>query len=111
MLTWIRFSLPAATREYELWLGAMQRAEIFFSMRSQEREKTQMLLAQFHTAAVDEPTIDAAAELYRQWNPSHGVDANDAILAATAQLTGGKIYCLNTRHYPMRDLLVQRAWA
>ena len=35
---------------------------------------------------------------------------NDAILAATVRATGGKLYCLNTRHFPMDDILVEQAW-
>ena len=101
----------AASREYDLWVGAMQRAEIVFFMRPDETPRTLQLLSQFRTAPADERIIDAAAELYRRWHPSHGVDINDAILAATAQATGGKIYCLNTRHYPMPDLVIARAWA
>ena len=100
----------AASREYDLWVGAMQRAEIVFFMRPDETPRTLQLLSQFHTAPADERIIDAAAELYRRWHPSHGIDINDAILAATAQTTGGKIYCLNTRHYPMPDLIIARAW-
>jgi hypothetical protein len=67
-------------------------------------------LALFATAPVDERLVDRAALLYRRWNPTHGVDMNDAILAATAIETGGKIFSLNTKHYPMPDLLVERAW-
>ena len=59
---------------------------------------------------VDQSIIDQAGKLYRQWNPSHGVDINNAILAATAMQSGGKIYCLNTKHYPFKDVTVQRAW-
>jgi len=97
-------------KELELWIGAMQRAEVVFFMRKSEEEKTLLFLSLFKTAPVDQPTIDRAGEIYREWNPSHGIDANDAILAATAMNTGGKIFCLNTRHYPMPDLLVERAW-
>ena len=35
---------------------------------------------------------------------------NDAILAATVLQTGGKIYTLNSKHYPMPEVTVQRAW-
>jgi predicted nucleic acid-binding protein len=38
------------------------------------------------------------------------VDVNDAILAATAMKTGGKIFCLNRKHYPMHDIPVDKAW-
>lgn len=96
--------------EYELWVGAMQRAEIVFFMRPGEEEETELFLAQFKTAPVDQAIIDTAGILYRQWHSSHGIDVNDAILAATAMKTGGVIYCLNRKHYPMTGLVVHRAW-
>jgi len=96
--------------QFELWTGAVQRAEVVFFMRPNEEEKTELFLSQFKTAAVDHKIVDVAGKLYRKWNPSHGIDVNDAILAATAMQTGGKIYCLNTKHYPMPEVLVKRAW-
>jgi predicted nucleic acid-binding protein len=97
-------------KAYELWTGAMQRAEVVFFMRPEEEEFTFLLLSQFKTAVVDQGIIDKAAALYRQWHPSHGLDINDAILAATAIQTGGQIYCLNRKHYPMPEVLVKKAW-
>jgi len=94
----------------ELWIGAMQRAEVVFFMRAAEEEATELFLSQFKTAPVDQGTVDAAGELYRRWHPGHGVDVNDAILAATAMRTGGVIYCLNKKHYPMPGVVVHRAW-
>jgi predicted nucleic acid-binding protein len=95
---------------YELWIGAMQRAEITFFMRDGEEEETELLLSLFKTAPIDQDTIGRASMWYRKWNPSHGIDVNDAILAATAAKTGGKIFCLNKKHYPMPDVLVSKAW-
>jgi predicted nucleic acid-binding protein len=97
-------------KAYELWTGAMQRAEIVFFMRPEEEDDTLLFLSQFKTAVVDQGIVDQAALLYRRWHPSHGLDINDAILAATAVQTGGQIYCLNKKHYPMPDLPVKRAW-
>ncbi len=94
----------------ELWIGAMQRAEIVFFMRPEEASSTELFLSSFKTAAVDQSIIDQAGKLYRKWNPSHGIDINDAILAATVQSTGGKIYCLNAKHHPFKDTPVQKAW-
>jgi predicted nucleic acid-binding protein len=96
--------------KFELWIGAMQRAEIVFFMRPDEESATELFLSQFSTASVDQSIIDQAGKLFRQWNPSHGIDINDAILAATAMQAGGKIYCLNTKHYPFDTIVVQRAW-
>ena len=96
--------------EYELWIGAMQRAEVVFFMRPQEEDGTKLFLSQFKTAPVDQAVVDHAAGLYREWNPGHGVDPDDALLAATVMLYGGRIYCLNKKHYPMPGLSVERAW-
>lgn len=96
--------------QYELWTGALQRAEVVFFMRAGEEEATELFLAQFKTASVDQPIVDLGGRLYRRWHPSHGIDVNDAILAATAMKTGGVIYCLNKKHYPVPDVRVHRAW-
>jgi len=94
----------------DLWIGAMQRAEVVFFMRPAEESATLLFLAQFQTASVDEQIIDKAGEFYRKWNPRGGTDVNDAILAATVLQTGGTIYTLNSKHYPMSEVPVQRAW-
>ena len=96
--------------QYEFWTGAMQRAEIIFFMRDNEKKTTLRFLSYFKTSQVSEKIIDKAGELYRIWNPSHGIDINDAILAATVQENGGIIFCQNIKHYPMPNILVQRAW-
>ncbi len=94
----------------ELWTGAMQRAEVVFFMRPDEEEQTLLLLSQFKTAAVGQSIVDEAGRLFRKWHPSHGIDPNDAILAATALVNGGQIQTLNKRHYPMKDVVVNKAW-
>jgi predicted nucleic acid-binding protein len=96
--------------KYELWTGAMQRAEVVFFMRPEEEKPTLLFLSQFKTAPVDQMIIDKAGEIYRRWNPRVGTDANDAILAAIVLETGGRIYTLNTKHYPMPEIVVRRAW-
>jgi len=96
--------------QFDLWIGAMQRAEVVFFMRPAEESSTLLFLAQFQTASVDQQIVDKAGEFYRKWNPRSGTDVNDAILAATVLRTGGQIYTLNSKHYPMPEVTVQRAW-
>ena len=95
-------------KEYEFWIGAIQRAEIVFFMRKDEEQKTMLLLSQFKTAPIDSSIVDVGGVLYRKWNPSHGLDINDALLAATVKQTGGKIYCLNIKHYPMPEIIIEK---
>ena len=100
----------SAERGTELWVGALQRAEVVFFMRPEEEEATRAFLSRFKTEAVTQAVVDAASELYRQWHPSHGIDVNDAILAATVAATGGKIYTQNVKHFPMPDVIVLKGW-
>jgi hypothetical protein len=93
-----------------LCLGALQRAEIVFFMKPHERMDTLLLLSLFETASIDAGIVDLGGELYREFHPAHGIDIADALLAATVLKTGGKIYTLNTKHFPMRDLIIERAW-
>lgn len=96
--------------EYELWTGALQRAEVVFFMRPAEVTATELFLSYFRTAEVDQSVVDRAGALYRRWHPSHGIDPNDALLAATAIATGGRIFTLNEKNFPMPELLMSRAW-
>ncbi|MDA3918707.1 MAG: PIN domain-containing protein [Deltaproteobacteria bacterium] len=95
---------------YDFYTGAMQRAEVIFFMRPEEENGTKLFLSRIKTESVDQRIVDAAGALYRKWNPSHGIDVNDAILAATVMQTGGCIYTLNTRHFPMSEINVQKGW-
>ena len=94
----------------ELWMGALQRAEIVFFARPAELPPTMALLSRFKTHPVTQEVVDQAGQLYRKWHPTHGIDVNDAMLAGAVMLTGGKIYTLNLKHYPMTDLVALRGW-
>jgi hypothetical protein len=94
----------------ELWIGALQRAEVVFFMKRDEESATRAFLSRFKTAAVTQVIVDHGGEFYRRWHPSHGIDVNDAILAATVAATGGKIYTQNLKHYPMPDVAAVKGW-
>ena len=94
----------------DLWIGALQRAEIVFFMRPGEVTVTRAFLSRFKTESGSQTVVDHGGDLYRLWHPSHGIDVNDAILAATVAATGGKIYTQNVKHYPMPDIAVLKGW-
>jgi len=100
----------ARAADAELWTGAMQRAEVVFFMRPHEEAATVSFLSHLHTQPVTQAIVDRAGALYRHWHPSHGIGVNDALLAATAESTGGKIVTQNVKHYPMPDVVVQKGW-
>lgn len=98
------------TKQNELWIGAMQRAEILFFMRPNKEKSTLLFLSQFQTAIVDQSMIDLASRFYRQWNPSHGTDENNAILAANTVLHDGHLFTQNIKHYPMPEVKDHKGW-
>lgn len=100
--------LPARGRE--LCMSAIQRAEVVFHLRPSEIRWAYDMLALVQTEPIDQELVDAAAKLYWQWNPSHGIGRDDAILAACAMRSGGRIYTLNAKHFPMPGLDVVRPW-
>ena len=94
----------------EWWMSAINRAEIVFFMRPEEKEKTMLFLTRFQTHPVDAAIIDTAADFFKKWNPSHEMDINNAILAATVETCGGVLYTLNEKHYPVPSIVVEKAW-
>lgn len=94
----------------ELWTGAMQRAEVVFFMRPEEEVATMSFLSRLRTQPVTQEIVDLAGSFYRQWNPGHGINGNDALLAATVATTGGMIFTLNRKHYPMPEVAAEKAW-
>jgi predicted nucleic acid-binding protein len=100
----------ARTPGLELWTGAMQRAEIVFFMRPEEEDATRSVLAHVKTQPVTQPIVDLAGSMYRQWRPSHEIDVNDALLAASAATTGGRIVTQNVKHFPMPEVTAERGW-
>jgi predicted nucleic acid-binding protein len=94
----------------ELCTGALQRAEVVFFMRPEETPATLSFLSRFRTEAVTREIVDEAGAFFRRWHRSHGIDVNDAILAATVAATGGRILTQNVKHYPMPDVAVVKGW-
>lgn len=107
----LSFFRKAAARDgAQLWVCALQRAEVVFFMRTHEEARTLALLSRFRTEPLTQQAVDLGGAYYRRWHGSHGTDVNDALLAATVTLTGGLLYTLNVKHYPMDDIVVRRAW-
>jgi predicted nucleic acid-binding protein len=94
----------------ELWTCALQRMEVVFYMRPDEEKATRLLLSHIKTQAVTQEIVDKGGDYFRKWNPTHGLDENDAILAACANIHGGRIYTLNVKHFPMPEVTCVKGW-
>jgi predicted nucleic acid-binding protein len=85
-----------------VWISAVSVAELHVGVREgKERQALEQLIS---TLDVIDLTADIAAQgglLRRDWGRSHGVGLNDALIAATAQSLGLRLFSLNLKHYPM----------
>lgn len=99
-----------ADKQYELWISAAQQMEIVFFMCPDEEDIIMQLLAKFKVMEVNQSIVNDAGKLYQQWNASHGVRPNHAVLAATALQTDGCIFTMSLKYYPMPDLNMYKAW-
>ncbi len=97
-------------RPDRLLIAAIQRLEVTIRLRPDERERAYRLLGFFETEPLTAEIVDLGVSYYNRWNPSHGTDEGDALLAATVRLTGGRIVTQNIRHFPMPDITVEHGW-
>jgi len=80
--------------------------ELMAGMRPNEEERTEKLLRLFTLLHVDEATGRKAGEYLRQFGRSHHLELGDALIAASAYLSGAELITRNTKHYPMPDIRV-----
>jgi predicted nucleic acid-binding protein len=105
-----RIEQLAEAGDSTLAIGALQRVEVAIYVRPAEEQAAAALLALFVTVPLTEEVVDLGARYFRRWNPSHGMGAADALLAATASLTGGRIITQNVRHFMVPGLVVEQGW-
>ena len=75
--------------------------ELLAGVRPKETKNVEALIAKAIRISVDEPIARRAGDLLRQYRPSHGLDPNDSLIAATAQLSGAELITCNLKHFPM----------
>ncbi len=79
-------------------------AEIFAGVRPREEARTRLLLASFDCLRVDRAVGELAGRFVARFGPSHGVELADAIVASCAVVLGYRLWTLNRKRYPMREL-------
>lgn len=90
----------------QLAISAITLAEMMGGMRLGEEAATARLLNQFNVIDINAGIARQAGRFLRAYRDGYRVDLGDAIIAATAYLSGADIVTRNTRHYPMPEVLV-----
>lgn len=78
-------------------------AEIYGGLRSNEREKTRMILGYFECLSITREVGRMAGDYLRKYAKSHGLEIGDALIAATASIHKFALCTFNWKHYPMHD--------
>jgi predicted nucleic acid-binding protein len=87
-----------------VWISAVSVAELYVGVREgAERLALEQLLSTLNVIDVNSAIAAQGGLLRRDWGKSHGVGLNDALIAATAQAFGSRLFSLNLKHYPMLD--------
>jgi predicted nucleic acid-binding protein len=82
--------------------SVLTRSEILAGQRPGEEWNTERLLTLMDWIPVSLQVADRAGILARGFRRSYpGVDLTDYVVAATADVTGGKLWTLNVKHFPM----------
>ena len=95
----IRF-LEAST--YSFSISVVSITELYAGLRgSRELHEVRNFLSSFQTHIVDDETARIAGEYLNQYSKSHRVGIADALIAATATLSGEQLSTLNIKDFPM----------
>jgi predicted nucleic acid-binding protein len=89
-----------------LYISVVTLTELLASMRPNEEDLTEKLLSLFTVIEADTAIGRKAGTYLRKYSRSHNLDLGDALLAATAALTGAELVTRNIKHFPMTDIQV-----
>lgn len=91
----------------QLVISVVTVTELLGGMRPGEETQTEQLLGLFTVLDVDEAVGRQAAAYLQVFRRSHRIDLGDALIAATAFVSGIELLTRNVKHYPMQDIVVR----
>jgi len=90
------------TLEGNLLISVITVAELIAGARNQvERQSIELFLAALEVIPIDYAIAKQGGLFRQQYKQSHGTGLDDALIAATAELTGATLISFNRRHFPM----------
>ena len=91
----------------EPMVSAVTVTEVLGGIRAKAEEALfKDLFDRIDIVPVTREIAELAGAFRRQYGPSHGTGAIDAIIAATAELTGVRLATQNRKHFPMLNDIV-----
>src|SRR5262245_14128024 len=97
--------LPKLIEDHsELFWSPVSVAEIFAGVRKSEQGAIADLFVLLEPVVVSMEVGKKAGAFLKSYAKSHGVESGDALVAACASSEGLKLWTLNRKHYPMKDV-------
>jgi predicted nucleic acid-binding protein len=84
-----------------VFITPIQIAEIFAGVREKEMKRTKNFLESFNIIDIDKQIGETAGQFIFKYGKTDDVAMADALIGASAKLSGFKLWTLNKRHYPM----------
>ncbi len=85
----------------EVFISAIQIAEILAGARPQEIGRILEFLGKFGVVEIGKETGRLAGEFMNSYGKSHGVKIADALIAASVVENDLRLWTMNRKHYPM----------
>jgi predicted nucleic acid-binding protein len=97
--------IPALIAEHsELFWSAVSVAEVFAGVRKGEQEAIANLFLLLEPLSISVEVGRKAGEYLKSYAKSHSIELGDALIAACACSENLKLWTLNKKHYPMKDI-------
>lgn len=79
-------------------------AELWHGLKPREEASVIRLLDALICLPVDAEIARRAGEYLKRFRSSHGTELGDALIAATAAVSGCALWTRNRKHYPMKEI-------
>jgi hypothetical protein len=79
-------------------------AEILAGVGQHEEARTRIFLGAFDCLRIDRGVGELCGQFVRRHARTHGLELADALVAACVAANGARLWTLNRRHYPMKEL-------
>ena len=88
----------------EILFTPISSAEIYAGIKSGEGKIVANFFDLLQPVEIGRVLGEKAGEYLRTYRKSHNLEIADALIAAAAFITRSKLYTLNKKHYPMKDI-------
>jgi predicted nucleic acid-binding protein len=111
IIAWLRGYQPVAGAVVDLLEGGhnllwtpVSIAEIFAGARKSEIANLETLFQILETMPISETIGKKAGHYLQKYSKSHGLELDDALIAASASMANLPLWTINKKHYPMPEV-------